>query len=452
MRPYGLPVHGLDGIAVWEDLADPEKAQRMADEMQRRAAGDVPVNLAATSLPALRWLDDGDEESAAWIRRYVEGWLARARANGGVVPDNVGPDGTVGALQDGRWWGGHYGWAWPHGFHSVAMSALIGAINHSLVTGRDDALDLVRPALDTVLAHAEIGSVEESTYSLRGGWRARLGAAAATPGVLVPYRHGIDGWFDFGPLQLDVPVWLWWWSRSGQDRALLDRARAGLPQGTDLVAPFRDKEEAGHEAGWIAYLSGELPEYPERALEMALGQVSRRVAMMLGDDADPDAAHLHFWQRVNPVVTEVLTQLVGGAPQMLYNGGLPFTALRYEDVERGRPGLPRDVAALVHTVHDAGLGVRLVNTSVVHTRTVRIRGGRFGADRIVRVSATAETPGTFPGPSGSYRAPENPPRTVTWDCDDDVVLELPPAHGADLDLTIARGAGTPRLHPSGGAA
>ena len=97
-------------------------------------------------------------------------------------------------------------------------------------------------------------------------------------------------------------------------------------------------------------------------------------------------------------------------------------------------------------------GVRLVNTSVVHTRTVRIRGGRFGADRIVRVSATAETPGTFPGPSGSYRAPENPPRTVTWGCDDDVVIELPPAHGADLDLTIARGAGTPRLHPSGGAA
>lgn len=452
MRPYGLPIHGLDGITTWDDLADPANARRMADEMQRRAAGDVPVNLAATSLPALRWLDDADDASAGWIRRYVEGWLARADANGGLLPDNVGPDGTVGALQEGRWWGGHYGWTWPHGFHSVAMSALIGALNHSLVTGRDDALDLVRPALDAVLAQAITGSVEDSTYSLRGGWRARLGAAAAAPGLLVPYRYGIDGWFDFGPLQLDVPVWLWWWSRTTTDRALLDLARAGLPAQADLVAPFRDKEEAGHEAGWVAYLSGELPDYPERALEMALGQVSRRVAMMLGDDTDPDASHLHFWQRVNPVVTEVLTQLVGGAPQMLYNGGLPFTALRYEDVDRARPGLPRDVAALVHRIDDAGIGLRLVNTSVVHARTVRIRGGRFGADRIVRVSATAETPGAFPGASGSYRAPANPARTTTWSCDDDLVVTLPPAHAADLDLIIARGAGTPRLHPSGGDA
>jgi hypothetical protein len=59
------------------------------------------VNLAATSLPALRWLDDADDASAGWIRRYVEGWLARADANGGLLPDNVGPDGTVGALQEG---------------------------------------------------------------------------------------------------------------------------------------------------------------------------------------------------------------------------------------------------------------------------------------------------------------------------------------------------------------
>jgi hypothetical protein len=41
MRPYGLPIHGLDGITTWDDLADPRTRRRMADEMQRRAAGDV---------------------------------------------------------------------------------------------------------------------------------------------------------------------------------------------------------------------------------------------------------------------------------------------------------------------------------------------------------------------------------------------------------------------------
>lgn len=369
-----------------------------------------------------------------------------------MLPDSVGPDGATGSLQDGRWWGGHYGWAWPHGLHSVGMSALIGALNHALITSEDSALDMVRTMLDTVLEQGRAGTVEDSTYSLRGGWMARLGAAASDTGTLVPYRFGVDGWFDFGPLQLDLPTWLWWWTRADADRTLLRRAIGALPASADLVAPFRDKEEAGHEAGWIAFLDGALPDYPERALEMALGQVARRTAMMLGDEQDPDAAHLHFWQRVNPVVTEVLTQLVSGAPQVLYNGGLGFTALRYEDVDRDRPGLPLDVAALVHRLDADGASVRLVNTSTVHSRTVRLRGGRFGLDRITRVHARFEEPGGYPGASGTYAAPVGAPVTRTWDCDDDLVVVLPPAHGADLDLTIARATGSPRHHTTGGAA
>ena len=442
MRPYGLPIHGLDGIAQWDDLADPAKALRMSEEMHRRAQGDIAVNLAATSLAANAWLHDGDETAAAWIRRYVDGWIERA--GDGILPDSVGPDGVAGSMQDGRWWGGHYGWAWPHGLHSVGMSALIGALNHALVTGDDAALDLVRTMLDAVQAEGRTGTVADSTYSLRGGWMARLGAAAHDPGVLVPYRHGLEGWFDFGPLQLDLPIWLWWWSRTDADRQRLERAIAGLPASVDLVAPFRDKEEAGHEAGWYSFIAGRLPEYPERALEMALGQVARRTAMMLGDAQDPDAAHLHFWQRVNPVVTEVLTQLVGGAPQLLYNGGLGHTALRYEDVEHGRPGLPPDVAALVHHLDADRIGVRLVNTSSVAARTLRLRGGRFGLDRIVAASARVEDPAGYPGASGTYAAAPGAVTTHAVDCDDDLVMVLPPAHSADLDLTIARATGTPR--------
>lgn len=449
MRPYGLPIHGLDGIREWEDLADPANALRMAQEMQRRAAGDVAVNLAATSLVTNAWLYDAGMRERAWVRRYVDGW--RERAAGGIMPDSVGPDGVTGSLQGGRWWGGHYGWTWPHGLHSVGMSALIGALNHALVTGEDSALDLVRSMLDTVLDEARPGTVADSTYSLRGGWMARLGGAADEAGMLVPYRHGAEGWFDFGPLQLDLPLWLWWWSRSQADRSRLEKAIAGLPPSADLVAPFRDKEEAGHEAGWYSYLAGRLPDYPERALQMALGQVARRTAMMLADRADPDAAHLHFWQRVNPVVTEVLTQLVGGAPQVLYNGGLGHTALRYEDVDRDRPGLPQDVAALVHRLDDDGLGVTLVNTSVVHTRAVRLRGGRFGLDRIVSAIAHVEDATGYPGPSGSYAAPAGARSSVVVTCDDDLLVVLPPAHGAELDLSIARAAGSPR-HATGGAA
>ncbi|MGW8482978.1 hypothetical protein ACWGJP_07545 [Microbacterium sp. NPDC055903] len=439
MRPYGLPIHGIEGIGTWEDLADPVLAARMTDEMQQRAAGDVAVNLAATSLVANAWLYDNDAHAAAWVARYVEGWVRRAEDNGGLLPDNVAPDGTVGGLQDGRWWGGHYGWAWPHGLHSVAMSALIGAMNAAMVTGRDDAVGLVRVMLRTVLAEGRRASVRESDYSLRGGWLARLGDAVDDEGILVPYRHGAQGWFDFGPLQLDLPTWLWWWTRSDEDRALLDEAIEALPASANRLAPFRDKEEAGHEAGWLDFLSGRMPDYPERALEMALGQVARRVALMRTDGDDPDGAHLHFWQRVNPVVTEILSQQITGTPQVLYNGGLPFSAIDYADAERGRPGLPRDVAALVERIDVDSVAIRLVNTSTTRARRVRVLPGRFSRQTISRAELIAEDPGGYPGPSGAYAAPSAQERSEILECLDGVLeIELAPAHEARATLTLTR--------------
>ncbi|MGG1910281.1 hypothetical protein AB1285_25840 [Microbacterium sp. NRRL B-14842] len=258
----------------------------MAEEMQRRAAGDIAVNLAATSLAANRWLYDGDEEAAAWIRRYVDGW--RARADGGLLPDNVGPDGTVGSLHDGRWWGGHYGWAWPHGLHSVGMSALIGALNHALVTGDDAA---PRPR-----AH-------DARH------RARRGAHGQRRGVHLQSARRMDG-----PARCRRPP-----SRDCSSRTVTARTAGSTTVRCNSTSPCgsgggRDgrltgsgwrrrspvsptpptssrrsatRRRAGHEAGWFAYLSGDLPDYPVRALEMALGQVARRAAMMLADDRDP---------------------------------------------------------------------------------------------------------------------------------------------------------------------
>lgn len=444
MRPYGLPIQGLDGIETWDDLAEPENAARMTAELQRRASGDVAVNLSATSLVANAWLYDADPSAGTWISTYVDGWVRRAEANGGLLPDNVAPDGTVGGLQDGRWWGGHYGWAWPHGLHSVAMSALIGALNAALVTEDDSALDMVRTMLDVVLSEGRRGSVGDSSYSLRGEWIDRLGDAAAREGTLVPYRFGRDGWFDYGPLQLDLPTWIWWWTRSDADRERAERAIAALPAGFDPVAPFRDKEEAGHEAGWLRFLAGDLPDYPERALQMALGQVARRVALMLADGTDADSAHLHFWQRVNPVVTEVLSQLVTGTPQTLYNGGLPFSAIDYADPDRARPGLPEDVAALVESLEPGRISLRLVNTSTTRSRRVRILPGRFSRDRIVSASLTAEDSGTFPGNSGTYTAPPARRSTQTLQCPDGTLLvHLAPAHEAEIVVNTERGTSAP---------
>lgn len=456
MEAYGLPLHGLPGITRWSDLEDPAHARLMGDELQRRAAGDTAVNLAATSLVTNRWLYDGDAASAAWVARYVDGWRERAAAAGGLMPDNVAPDGVVGGLHDGAWYGGHYGWTWPHGLHSVGMSTLIGALNASFVSGasgpRDDgALDLVRTMLDTALEHAITAPVTETPFSLRGSWLERLGPHAAEPATLVPYRFGADGWFDYGPLQLDLPTWLWWWTRDDADRKRLDRVLDGIP-GSDEVRPFRDKVEAGHEGPWLAFLDGSLPDYPERALSMALGQLARRVAVMDAEPVDPETVHLHFWQRANPVVTEVLGQLVTGTPQTLYNGGLPFAAVAYTDADRQRPGLPPDVAALVSGLdRDAdGSGcveLSLVNLSPTRARRVRVRPSRFGEERLTGVVVHGEDGGVWPGRStaSAGRAGTRTAATVPLDAPD-LLVELPPNHRADVVLLTAPAGSAPRHH------
>ncbi|GAA2050792.1 hypothetical protein [Leifsonia soli] len=444
MRRYGLPLEDVPGIESWDDLADPAKALAMGEAMQRAAQGDVVVDLAATSLVANRWLYDGDPEAAGWIDRYVGGWEERARANDGLVPDNVAPDGTVGGLHGGRWFGGHYGWTWPHGLPSVGMATVVSGLNAALVTGDDRRLDTARRVLDTVLDHAVVASVAETPYSLKGGWLARLGADADEPALLVPHRFGRDGWFDYAPMPLELPTWLWWWSRSDADRARLDRVRAGLPSGGRPVKAFRDKAEAGHEAPWLDYLDGRLPDYPEQALSMALGQVARRIALIQADDSDPATVHLHFWQRVNPVVTEVLTQLVSGAPQVLYNGGLPFVAVDYEDADAARPGLPADVAALVTGLDGDRIGLELVNVSPLHTRRVIVRPSRFGTARLAGVRFRTEPGADYPGPSTAYAATRGTvvERHIDTDTDTDtdadgVEVVLPPAHRLQLELITA---------------
>ncbi|MGH3703920.1 MAG: hypothetical protein ACRDT9_04765 [Agromyces sp.] len=447
MRAYGLPLEYLPGIETWDDLEDPGNAEAMGRAMQDLARGDVAVNLAATSLVANRWLYDGDEASRDWVVRYVRGWIDRAAGNGGLIPDNVAPDGTVGGLHDGRWHGGHYGWTWPHGLPSVGMGALIGALNLALVSGDDSALDLARVVLDTVLEQSITASVEETPMSLRGGWLSRLGPDAANPAMLVPHRFGRHGWFDFGPMPLDLPTWLWWWSRDPGDWDRVRRVMRGYPEASGTVKPFRDKAEAGHELPWLAFLAGENHDYPARALSMALGQLARRVALMETEHPDPATVHIHFWQRVNPVVTEVLGQLITGTPQVLYNGGLPFAAVAYDDPDRDRPGLPPDVAALVTRLEGDEIELTLVNLSPTEARRVLVRPSRFGEQRIVSATSLGESGGVHPDSSVAYTSRPGRPVVVTEPVDaPHVLVELPPAHRADLVLTTTIAAEPPRHH------
>lgn len=446
MQPYGLPLADVDGIRSWDDLRDPENAHRMGQAMQERMGrGDTAINLAATALAANAWLYDNDPDFAAWIAEYFGAWRERAAANGGLLPDNVGPGGAVGELHSGRWYGGHYGWQWPHGLHSVGSAALVSATADELVTGDETAWDFARTPLDTVIGLGEDVVFDPERSTLGHWWASHLPDELDHPLRVVPYRHGDDGWFDWHPVPVNFVFWLWWSTGSAQDR---DRLHAVLDDaGYDWrrVRLFQDKEEAGHESAWYAWLTGENPDWPEQALRMALGQVSRRLALLRQDDGESQGDDIHWWQLINPVVTEILSQQISGAPTALYNGGLPPARLRYWDTDTERPGLPDGIAALVTSLTRDAVTVELVNLDPAETRRLLVQGGAYAEDRIEAATFTEladQWPGAVHGRS-DLTDPATTSKTIAPEAFT-VSVELPPLTRTTLSLQLARRARSPR--------
>jgi hypothetical protein len=360
--------------------ADP----RLGGEMRRRmGSGDTAVNLAATGLVLNAWILTGEQRYADWITEYVGAWRDRAAANGGILPDNVGPDGNVGGLLDGRWYGGHYGWSWPHGWYSVGHAAVVAALAGAAITGDDTYLDLVRPALDEIISHGKVMPFTDADSSIRSKWIPQLAQDVHTPTFHVPFRYGDQGWFDHNPMLMAVPTALWHHTAGAGDAARIEQLRAAAGHDWRTVRSFRSKEEGGHEEPWLAFLAGDNPDYPEKILAAAQAQVRHRLTRMERyRDIDVPEADIHLWQQSNPVVTEALVQLTWGGPQVVYNGGLQQARLRYHDATAGRPGLPPSVAALVSSIDPDATVVELVNLDPEHARSVIIQAGAFAEHTI----------------------------------------------------------------------
>ncbi|MFB9239452.1 hypothetical protein ACFFWC_28615 [Plantactinospora siamensis] len=436
-RLYGFPLDWLPtpGTAPSRE-DDPRLGAEMADRLGR---GDVAMNMAVAGLVLNAFILTGDDRYRAWILGYVGGWRERTRANGGIVPDNVGRDGVVGSQLGGRWYGGHYGWSWPHGLYSVGQAAVVGALA-AAVAGRDDGhLDLVRSTLDYVIAEGRVMRYREADSSMPVRGHAHLGEYADRPTLLVPFRRSDRGWFDFNPVHTAVPMALWFHSGADADRARLDDLRAGCGYDWRTVRPFRDKEEGGHEEPWYAYLRGDNPGYPDLILGAAQAQVRRRLALIdRHPGVDVPEADIHLWQQTNPVVTEALTQLTWGGPQVVYNGGLAQARVRYHDADARRPGLPPSVAALVSRIDPAATVLELVNLDPARRRRVVVQAGAFSEHAIRTVGYTSCPDRDWPGSFYDYL--HRPIRTVRrhlggagpW-----LAVTLPPGTRIELTLELA---------------
>ena len=282
--------------------------------------------------------------------------MERLAANNGILPDNVGLSGEVGEYLGGRWYGGYYGWTWPHGWHTMGDAVLSGAENAMLVSGDLQYLELARSQIDVMMENGEI----------RNGT------------LYVPHFHHDKGWDGYSPMQTRFMAHLWSISLDPADMERIDQQRDRQARDWEAVQVLSPKDRGGHEAPWLAYLRGEFPDYPEEILRYNHAQVYQRLAYMAHDEQDPATYGDHYLQVRNPITTEGLVQLTMGGPLFNFNGGLLLVRLRYFDWQRRRPGLPPDVAALVEKLAPASAVLRLVNLSAVEARELVVQAGAFG--------------------------------------------------------------------------
>ena len=420
---YHPPFEDLSGVAFpasttpWHD--DAVFAEIIEKMNERTTRGDVPLNMNATGQMTHAFMYSGDESLRRWVIDYIARWKARADANDGILPDNVGLSGKVGEYLEGKWWGGHYGWRWPHGLMTIIEPTLNACVNALLLTGDASQLALVRQQLDVnfALGHNDSGGT-----------------------FVVPHKHFDSGWTDYRAPNPIHPIHLWARSMADEDRERVERVRRGADW-TKVrfpIVPLSSKHFNVNTAAWYAYITGANPAFPERALEANIALIEQQLRRMRSSEGDPagfatlhhidghtealdlqiDGYAIHIWQEFNPVYFESLVQLMWGAPMHLSHGGLQHATVRYYDAVTRRPGLPQDVGALVSHISRDSVELQLANLDPSGARRVVVQAGSFGEHRFGEASLDGGTAVPVDG---------------RW-----VEIELAPGAGASIRLSMER--------------
>jgi hypothetical protein len=369
LSPYeDVPGYEFDDPFTKLDWNDDEVFGRILKLMnERMVPGDVPLNLNATSLVTNAYLYTGEESYKQWVLDYVGAWKERTDANGGIMPDNIGPSGGIGERMGGRWWGGYYGWRWPHGAWIILESTLIAGQNAMLLTGDPSWLDLHRSQSDLL-------------------WSLRKEEDGET---LVPFRHGAVGWFDYRTMQPRHHAHLYFMTRDPDDLA---RIQERYPDREAWYATPPHFGKSGHfwPERWFGHMLGENPDFVDQILDDTYRCMQQRLDKIENDDwENMENWDVHHWQDLNPVVPEGLMQMAMGTPAAIYHGGLQHASVRYFDPLCLRPGLPEDVAAYVEAITSEGVTLSLVNTNPLEGREVWVQAGGFGEHQFTSVRTDA---------------------------------------------------------------
>ncbi len=404
-----------------------ELIEKMNARMNR---GDVPLNLNATSLMTHAYMYSQDHALSDWVIGYLEAWRQRAKANDGIIPDNVGLTGKIGEYNDGKWWGGYYGWRWPHGFMTIMEPLTNASMNAVLLTGDYSQLDLAR-----------------SQYDLIWSKRKTLGGI-----VQVPHRYFDAGWSDFRTPSPRHMIYLWTTSMAEEDLERIkqlprdnDWNAIAIPgvSGKDALSGRDTKHYIANTLPWFQFMQGELPNYPEDILEANLILIAEQLRKMRSKTGDPrtwdsynpetadvlvgldlrvDGYQIHAWQEFNPVYFEGLAQMLMGAPMHISHGGLQHGKVRLFDGQKQRPGLPDDVGVIVDKLTPTSVSMKVVNLNPTQRRQLVVQAGSFGEHTFVSVTSTS--------PSGEV--------TTTAIAGKYAAIDLAPGAGTNLVFEIDR--------------
>jgi len=333
----------------------------------KKVSGDTPLNLQATSLLATAFMITGEPKYRDWIIEYVDAWVARANANGGNFPTNISLSGKVGEdwpepakqfpeyVPEGSkiypWAAGIMGWAGWGGPSMVMSGVRMGLKNAFLMTGDGKYLEVGKRQVESMRKGLKIGETADGK-------------------PVIADAKGHDS----------QKQWL------AEDLFLLDPARHedyfrkhwGAGQGRSY-----GYYDMGYTLNWVRYLDGENAKFPEKIQKDASARIARRVKK-IGEDKSEDWKRECNLTRHNPVATAALTMLTTGGRAPSWRGSPLMAWLRHFDPARDRPGLPPDVAVLVHRIGRDSVTATFVNLSKKR-RTIVVQGGAYAEHQVACV-------------------------------------------------------------------
>ena len=388
-------------------------------------AGDHPLNLNATQLALNAFMLDHEEKYRDWLLEYASAWKERAKATGGNFPSNVGPDGKIGTgvadkwyhdkkSDTGKWYMGTYGWNFSfyhwtkrheHENH-IFWGAWPGMGNAYLISGDPSYVDALRKQMDNLYDQKKtIDGVTmiPSSYGIhidRDEPRKYDVFDVVDEKLTIPDGQGVEGWYDWTPNLLTselIDIYL-----MSMDRKDLQRIRG---------------------TGWIDFLEGTNPGYPEESLRNELETIRSKIENLRDDPTTPDTRLADWSLKYNPAnVNELLRLTVGG--NMTGRIWTLHTRVRYFDPVKNRAGLPEDVAALVTKMDGGTTHVSLVNINPLEPKKVVVQSGAYGEHECLSVKV------------GGKQYPVN---------DHHFTVVLDPGAGAELVISVKRYANRPTL-------